>query len=45
MENPNRFRLQAMLSSWAEHQRIARDEHALWSELRALHTGHESLPS
>jgi hypothetical protein len=47
MENPNRFRLQAMLSSWAEHQRlgqrITRDEHALWSELRSLHAG-QALP-
>jgi hypothetical protein len=46
MENPNRFRLQAMLSSWAVHQRlvqrITRDEHALWSELLTLHVGQAS---
>jgi MFS family permease len=49
MENPNRFRLQAMFSSWAERQRvrqrITRDEHALWAELRALHTGQEWPPA
>ena len=46
MENPNRFRLQAMVNSWAAHQRlgqrITRDEHALWSELWTLHVGRES---
>jgi len=46
MANPNRFRLQAMVSSWAADQRlgqrITRDEHALWSELWSLHTGQES---
>jgi hypothetical protein len=46
MENPNRFRLQAMVNSWAAHQRlgqrITRDEHALWSELWTLHVGQES---
>ena len=48
MENPNRFRLQAILSSWDEHQRlgqrITRDEHALWSQLWTLHTG-QALPT
>ena len=48
MENPNRFRLQAILPSWGEHQRlgqrITRDEHALWSELWTLHTG-QALPA
>src|SRR6202011_4734546 len=37
MDNPNRFRLQAMYSSWALVERLdrrnTRDEHALWSEL------------
>jgi len=46
MENPNRFRLYAILGSWAAHQRlgqrITRDEHALWSELWTLHIGKES---
>ena len=46
MANPNRFRLQAMVSSFAADQRlgqrITRDEHALWSELWSLHTGRES---
>jgi MFS family permease len=46
MENPNRFRLYAMVDSWAAHerlgQRITRDEHALWSELWTLHIGKES---
>ena len=46
MENPNRFRLYAMVNSWAAHQRlgrrITRDEHALWSELWTLHIGQES---
>jgi MFS family permease len=46
MENPNRFRLYAMVDSWAAHerlgQRITRDEHALWSELWTLHMGQES---
>jgi Transmembrane secretion effector len=46
MANPNRFRLQSMVSSWAAHQRlgqrITRDEHALWSELWSLHAGQES---
>jgi uncharacterized membrane protein YccF (DUF307 family) len=46
MANPNRFRLQAMVSSWAAHQRlrqrITRDEHALWSELWSLHVGQQS---
>jgi MFS family permease len=46
MENPNRFRLYAMVDSWAAHQRlgqrITRDEHALWSELWTLHIGQES---
>jgi len=45
MGNPNRFRLQAMVSSWAAHQRIGqritRDEHALWSELWSMHLGSE----
>lgn len=48
MENPNRFRLYSTASSWAANerigQRITRDEHALWSELWALHIGKE-LPS
>jgi Transmembrane secretion effector len=48
MENPNRFRLQAILPSWGEHQRlgqrITRDEHALWSKLWTLHTG-QALPT
>jgi MFS family permease len=48
MANPNRFRLQAMVSSWAAHQRvgrrITRDEHALWSELWSMHMGQE-LPA
>jgi MFS family permease len=43
MDNPNRFRLQAMYSSWAGverlSRRITRDEHALWSELWTLHSG------
>jgi MFS family permease len=43
MENPNRFRLYSMESSWAVHQRLrermTRDEHALWSELWTLHVG------
>jgi hypothetical protein len=46
MENPNRFRLYAIVSSWAANQRlgqrITRDEHALWSELWTLHIGKES---
>jgi MFS family permease len=46
MANPNRFRLQATVSSFAADQRlgqrITRDEHALWSELWSLHTGQES---
>jgi MFS family permease len=46
MENPNRFRLYAMVDSWAAQQRlgqrITRDEHALWSELWTLHIGQES---
>jgi MFS family permease len=45
MANPNRFRLQAMVSSWAANQRlgqrITRDEHALWSELWSMHVGQE----
>ncbi len=43
MDNPNRFRLHAMYSSWAGverlDRRITRDEHALWSELWTLHIG------
>jgi len=43
MDNPNRFRLQAMYSSWAAvdrlDRRITRDEHAVWSELWTLHIG------
>jgi MFS family permease len=46
IENPNRFRLQAMYSSWAAlhraDQRFTRDENALWSELWTLHFGQES---
>jgi MFS family permease len=46
IENPNRFRLQAMYSSWAAlqrtDQRFTRDENALWSELWTLHSGQES---
>jgi MFS family permease len=46
MDNPNRFRLQAMYSSWAAvdrlDRRITRDEHALWSELWTLHIGKDS---
>jgi MFS family permease len=46
IENPNRFRLQAMYSSWAAlhraDQRFTRDENALWSELWKLHFGQES---
>ena len=46
MDNPNRFRLQAMYSSWAAvdrlDRRVTRDEHALWSELWTLHIGTES---
>jgi predicted MFS family arabinose efflux permease len=46
MENPNRFRLYAMVDSWAANERlgrrITRDEHALWSELWTLHIGKES---
>jgi MFS family permease len=46
IENPNRFRLQAMYSSWAAlrraDQRFTRDENALWSELWTLHFGRES---
>ena len=46
IENPNRFRLQAMYSSWAAlqrtDQRFTRDENALWSELWTLHLGQES---
>ena len=49
MDNPNRFRLYAMVKSWAVHeqlgQRITRDEHALWSELWTLHIGQESPAS
>jgi predicted MFS family arabinose efflux permease len=45
MENPNRFRLYSMVSTWATHQRlgqrITRDEHALWSELWTLRVGAE----
>ena len=45
IENPNRFRLQAMYGSWAAlqrtDQRFTRDENALWSELWALHSGQE----
>ena len=43
MDNPNRFRLQAMYSSWAAvdrlDRRITRDEHALWSELGRCTSG------
>ncbi len=46
MDYPNRFRLQAMYSSWAAvdrvDRRITRDEHALWSELWTLHIGSDS---
>ncbi len=46
MDNPNRFRLQGMYSSWAAverlDRRITRDEHALWSELWTLHVGAHS---
>jgi MFS family permease len=46
MDNPNRFRLQAMYSSWAAvdrlDRRITRDEHAVWSELWTLHIGKNS---
>ena len=46
MDNPNRFRLQAMYSSWAAvdrlDRRITRDEHAVWSELWTLHIGTDS---
>jgi MFS family permease len=46
MDNPNRFRLYAMVDSWVAHQRlgrrITRDEHALWSELWTLHIGPET---
>ena len=46
MDNPNRFRLQAMYSSWAAvdrlDRRVTRDEHALWSELWTLHIGTDS---
>jgi len=46
MDNPNRFRLQAMYSTWAAverlDRRITRDEHALWSELWTLHIGTDS---
>ena len=46
MDNPNRFRLQAMYSSWAAvdrvDRRITRDEHAVWSELWTLHIGRDS---
>ena len=46
LDNPNRFRLQAMYSSWAAvdrlDRRITRDEHALWSELWTLHIGTDS---
>ena len=45
IENPNRFRLQAMYSSWAALQRVdqrfTHDESALWSELWTLHSGSE----
>jgi MFS family permease len=45
IENPNRFRLQAMYNSWAALQRVdqrfTRDESALWSELWTLHLGPE----
>ncbi len=48
MDNPNRFRLQAIYSSWAAarrvEERITRDEHKLWSELWMLHVGKE-LPT
>ena len=46
MDNPNRFRLQAMYSTWAAvdrvDRRITRDEHAVWSELWTLHIGRDS---
>jgi MFS family permease len=46
MDNPNRFRLQAMYSTWAAvdrvDRRITRDEHAVWSELWMLHIGTDS---
>jgi len=46
MDNPNRFRLQAMYSTLAAvertDRRITRDEHALWSELWTLHIGPDS---
>ena len=46
LDNPNRFRLQAMYRSWAAAERldrrITRDEHALWSELWTLHIGPEA---
>ncbi|HYY31752.1 MAG TPA: MFS transporter, partial [Chthoniobacterales bacterium] len=46
VENPNRFRLQAMYSSWAAlqraDQRFTRDENAVWSELWTLHSGGDS---
>jgi hypothetical protein len=48
LDNPNRFRLQAMYSSWAAVERLdrrmTRHEHALWSELWTLHIGPD-LPS
>jgi hypothetical protein len=46
IENPNKFRLQAIYGSWAAlqrtEQRFTRDENALWSELWTLHFGQES---
>ena len=48
LDNPNRFRLQAMYSSWAGvvrlERRIIKHEHALWSEIWTLHIGPD-LPS
>jgi MFS family permease len=46
MENPNRFRLYSMVSTWVAYkrlsQRITRDDHALWSALCKLHIGTET---
>jgi MFS family permease len=43
MENPNRFRLHAIFSSWAAvqrlEQRITRDERSLWSQVWTLTVG------
>jgi hypothetical protein len=46
VDNPYRFHLQAMHSSWAAVDRVDRritpDEHAVWSVLLTFHIGRDS---